>query len=241
MNRRGVEIFLTGLFVIVLLSLACSRDATPTPTAAPTAIPSPVVAPQVAPTPTSTLAPAATPIPTATPVPTATPTPTDAPAPAPIRFPSVAITSPENLSLFGVGPIVVSGTVAEPTASVEVDGVPDSVRDGTFTAQIPLHEGNNSRPTSAEIKNCSGYFKSVLDLVRPKIVVTLGAVGLTAVNSLCGTRYQLGDSVARPITLDDFILLPLYHPSPRVTNWKRPLAQQKKDFQIILKLLASVN
>ncbi len=105
----------------------------------------------------------------------------------------------------------------------------------------PLHEGNNSRPTSAEIKNCSGYFKSVLDLVQPKIVVTLGTVGLMAVNRLCGTRYQLGDSVARPITLDDFILLPLYHPSPRVTNWKRPLAQQKKDFQIILKLLASVN
>lgn len=105
----------------------------------------------------------------------------------------------------------------------------------------PLHEGNNSRPTSAEIKNCSGYFKSVLDLVRPKIVVTLGAVGLTAVNSLCGTRYQLSDSVARPITLEDFILLPLYHPSPRVTNWKRSLTQQKKDFQGILKLLASID
>ena len=105
----------------------------------------------------------------------------------------------------------------------------------------PLHEGNNSRPTSAEIKNCSGYFKSILDLVRPKIVVTLGAVGLAAVNSLCGTRYPLSETVARPIKLENFILLPLYHPSPRVTNWKRSLDQQKKDFKKILKLLASID
>ena len=105
----------------------------------------------------------------------------------------------------------------------------------------PLHEGNNSRPTTGEIKNCSGYFKSVLDLVRPKIVVTLGVVGLIAVNRLFGTRYQLSAEAARPLKLDDFILLPLYHPSPRVTNWKRPLAQQKKDFQKILKLMASAD
>ncbi|MZG29710.1 MAG: uracil-DNA glycosylase, partial [Nitrospinae bacterium] len=40
-------------------------------------------------------------------------------------------------------------------------------------------------------------------------------------------------NVAKAIITPDFKLFPLYHPSPRVTNWKRPLAQQKKDFRKI--------
>ena len=71
-----------------------------------------------------------------------------------------------------MGPIVVSGTVAEPTASVEVDGVPASVRDGTFTAQIPLHEGNNTiavvaRNTLGEVDTAS--IQVTLDSQPPRV------------------------------------------------------------------------
>ena len=97
----------------------------------------------------------------------------------------------------------------------------------------PLANGNNRRPKTSEIKNCSPFLKATLDLIRPKVVVTLGAVGLQAVNLLLGTRYQLKDKVAQRLSTPNFILFPLYHPSPRVTNWLRPLAQQKKDFKKI--------
>ena len=97
----------------------------------------------------------------------------------------------------------------------------------------PLVNGNNRRPKISEIKNCSPFLKTTLDLVRPKAVVTLGSVGLQAVNLLLGTRYQLKNKVAQRLSTPNFILFPLYHPSPRVTNWLRPLAQQKKDFKKI--------
>lgn len=98
----------------------------------------------------------------------------------------------------------------------------------------PLRNGNNRPPTSAEIRNCSPYLTSVLNMIRPRVVVTLGRVGLQALNDFLGTRFQLKEVAARPLSTPKFTLLPLYHPSPRVTNWKRPLSRQKRDFQKIL-------
>lgn len=101
----------------------------------------------------------------------------------------------------------------------------------------PLADGVNSRPTAKEMKNCSAYLHAVLELIAPRLVVTLGTVGLDAVNRLLGTRYKLGEQAAKVIATPGFRLLPLYHPSPRVANWRRPLARQKKDFQLIIKAL----
>jgi uracil-DNA glycosylase len=101
----------------------------------------------------------------------------------------------------------------------------------------PLAEGNNRRPTAGEIKNCSTFLKESLSIIQPKVVVPLGTVALQAMNLILGTRFQLSQNVAQPLATADFTLFPLYHPSPRVTNWKRPLAQQKKDFKKVLRLI----
>ena len=97
----------------------------------------------------------------------------------------------------------------------------------------PLKNGNNRRPKTSEIKNCSPFLKKTLDLIRPQVVVTLGSVGLKALNLLLGTIYELKKDVAKKLITPDFVLFPLYHPSPRVTNWMRPLTQQKIDFKKI--------
>lgn len=101
----------------------------------------------------------------------------------------------------------------------------------------PLQNNVNRRPTASEIQNCSYYLKSVLAIIQPKIVVTMGAVGLQAVDHLLGTKHQLAKTIARPIPTEKFILLPLYHPSPRVIYARRTLTQQKKDFNIIASTL----
>ena len=103
----------------------------------------------------------------------------------------------------------------------------------------PLANGNNRRPTTKEIGNCSSYLKSVLELMQPRVVVTLGGVGLDAINRILGTRYKLAEVIGKPQFTEHFTLLPLYHPSPRVTNWKRPLSAQKHDFRKILKITLS--
>jgi uracil-DNA glycosylase family 4 len=104
----------------------------------------------------------------------------------------------------------------------------------------PLENGNNRRPTAREIRNCSCYLESTLKIIRPKIVVTLGGVGLTAINILLGTKHLLAKTVARPIATTEFILIPLYHPSPRVTHWRRTLPRQKRDFRKVVALLKTL-
>jgi len=101
----------------------------------------------------------------------------------------------------------------------------------------PLAEGNNRRPTAGEIKTCSAFLQASLSIIRPKVVVTLGTVALSALNLILATRYQLKQNVAQPLATAGFTLFPLYHPSPRVTNWKRPMTQQKKDFKKVLKFI----
>ena len=103
----------------------------------------------------------------------------------------------------------------------------------------PLANGNNRRPTTKEISNCSSYLKSILELMQPRVVVTLGGVGLDAINRILDTRYKLAEVIGKPQFTERFTLLPLYHPSPRVTNWKRPLSVQKRDFRKILKIALS--
>ena len=101
----------------------------------------------------------------------------------------------------------------------------------------PLQKGNNSRPTTTEIKNCIPYLKATLELVRPQVVVTLGGVALEALNRILNTRFCLMDHAAHPQNQKNFILLPLYHPSPRVIYTYRSLNQQKSDFKKIFQCL----
>ena len=95
----------------------------------------------------------------------------------------------------------------------------------------PLKDGNNRRPTTKEINNCIPFLENLINIITPKIISTVGGVGLEAINRIFKTRYKLADVVATPLPIGQFILFPLYHPSPRVIHTKRSLDQQKKDFK----------
>ena len=95
----------------------------------------------------------------------------------------------------------------------------------------PLKDGNNRRPTIKEINNCTPFLEDLINIITPKVISTVGGVGLEAINRIFKTRYKLADVVATPLPIGQFILFPLYHPSPRVIHTKRSLDQQKKDFK----------
>ena len=101
----------------------------------------------------------------------------------------------------------------------------------------PLKNGNNRRPTKKEIDNCSPFLQSLIELITPKVISTIGGIGLEAINHIFGTRHKLADVAACPLPIDEFILFPLYHPSPRVVYTRRTLEQQKKDFRNLMKIL----
>jgi len=98
----------------------------------------------------------------------------------------------------------------------------------------PLKDGNNRRPTTKEIDNCIPFLETLISIITPKIISTVGGVGLEAINRIFETRYKLADVVASPLPIGKFILFPLYHPSPRVIYTRRSLDHQKKDFEKLL-------
>jgi uracil-DNA glycosylase family 4 len=98
----------------------------------------------------------------------------------------------------------------------------------------------NRRPTAAEIARCSDFLRRTLDLVRPRVVATLGSVALHALGAILGQRLRLRDCVGTAIDAGPYLLLPLYHPSPRVLNTTRSLDQQQADFRRLGRLLRSL-
>lgn len=92
--------------------------------------------------------------------------------------------------------------------------------------------GNNSTPNKSEVANCSSYLEAQLELVKPRIVVTLGSVALDAINGLELHGLRLADAVRTAHLWRGAILIPVYHPGARAMI-HRSMANQRSDYQFI--------
>jgi uracil-DNA glycosylase len=107
-------------------------------------------------------------------------------------------------------------------------------------------KGNNDRPTTKEIRNCSELLKRTLDVVNPKLVVALGRVALEALGRIANHDCQIKCSAGQVIPWNRRYLGVLYHPGPR-TAIHRPWVEQIHDatqiavFAQKLKLAVSVS
>lgn len=80
----------------------------------------------------------------------------------------------------------------------------------------PLNEnGNNDKPKDSEIKNCSIYLKSIIDLIEPKLIVTLGEKALKGLYYISRHKIGLKDNIAQVCEWDKYKVFPLYHCSPK--------------------------
>jgi DNA polymerase len=69
----------------------------------------------------------------------------------------------------------------------------------------------HQKPDRAEIEQCRWWLAKEVELVKPKLIVALGA---TAVYALAGERKPLSQLRGKPITMqDDMVLYPTIHPS----------------------------
>ncbi len=58
--------------------------------------------------------------------------------------PVVSLTAPANLSFMSISPVMVRGTVNDPSVVVNVNGIPAPVSAGSFSLLVPLTEGTNT-------------------------------------------------------------------------------------------------
>ncbi|HEX6127317.1 MAG TPA: uracil-DNA glycosylase [Pyrinomonadaceae bacterium] len=95
----------------------------------------------------------------------------------------------------------------------------------------------NRKPTRTEIKNCSAYLKRVLELIRPNVIATLGAVGLEALALIAYHEFQLKLHAGQTLDWNGVKLIPLYHPSPQVIAAQRGIDTQLQHFRVLATLI----
>ncbi len=101
----------------------------------------------------------------------------------------------------------------------------------------PADETKNRAPLASEIANCQSFLKRTLALLQPGVVATLGAVALSAVGRLFHRKLTLAETAGSIVPLNGFLLVPLYHPSPRVLHTVRSWDAQQRDFAAIRRAL----
>lgn len=97
-------------------------------------------------------------------------------------------------------------------------------------------KGNNATPTPGEILNCAPFLRETIDLLDPRIVVTLGAVALKACGAIEAHGVSLREHVRTSHTWMRRTLIPVYHPGQRAMV-HRSFANQLSDYQFVAESL----
>jgi DNA polymerase len=93
--------------------------------------------------------------------------------------------------------------------------------------------GANRKPTREEVSNCSGFLRRQLEVIAPRVVVTLGAVSLAALKAVEYHPLTLKENVGQIRGWNGRLLVPLYHPSPQVLASHRREPQQIEDYKSV--------
>ena len=101
--------------------------------------------------------------------------------------------------------------------------------------------GANRRPSQKELKNCSSFLKRTIEIVNPRVIVTLGSVALEALKRIQYHELNLKESAARIQSWNERVLVPIYHPSPQVLASHRREAEQLRDYQVVAKAVTQIN
>lgn len=97
--------------------------------------------------------------------------------------------------------------------------------------------GANRRPSQKELANCSSFLRRAIEVVDPRVIVTLGSVALEALKRIQYHELSLKESAAQIHTWNERVLVPIYHPSPQVLASHRREAEQLRDYQVVAKAI----
>jgi uracil-DNA glycosylase len=96
----------------------------------------------------------------------------------------------------------------------------------------PGQSAGNRKPTSQEMETCIPYLHEQIDLIRPKVIVTLGA---TAVEGLLGKTIGITKLRGTWKTYRGIPLMPTYHPAYLLRN--QALSEKRKVWEDVLQVM----
>ncbi len=96
----------------------------------------------------------------------------------------------------------------------------------------PGQTSGNRKPTGDEMKTCLPYLLEQIDLIRPKVLVALGA---TAIEGLLGAGGGIGKLRGHFQTFRDIPLMPTFHPAYLLRN--QALSEKRKVWEDMLQVM----
>jgi DNA polymerase len=99
--------------------------------------------------------------------------------------------------------------------------------------------GTNRKPSRTELENCASFLHRTIELINPRVVVTLGSVALEALKRIQSHDLILKEAVGSIFEWDGRLLVPIYHPSPQVLASHRREQAQLQDYQLVRKAVDS--
>jgi len=101
---------------------------------------------------------------------------------------------------------------------------------------------NNRIPTKEEIQNCSSYLRFELQILKPRLVVTLGRLAFKAFCPKEDYSPNLGKIVkSRIFTTKQINIFPVYHPSGMNLTIKERRIKFEKDIKMLCALVKKLD
>jgi DNA polymerase len=94
----------------------------------------------------------------------------------------------------------------------------------------------NRKPTADEMQTCLPYLLEQIDLIRPKVLVALGA---TAIEGLLGKTDGIGRLRGKFQVFRDIPLMPTFHPAYLLRN--QALTEKRKVWEDMLQVMEKLN
>jgi len=111
-------------------------------------------------------------------------------------------------------------------------------RDQVFINNVVMcRPPGNRDPEADEIAACSTYLERRIELIRPKVIVTLGNF---ATKLLLDTKEGITKLRGRTYPFRTGVLIPTFHPAAVLRGGGEPLAQMRADFVRAKQALAAV-
>jgi uracil-DNA glycosylase family 4 len=98
--------------------------------------------------------------------------------------------------------------------------------------------GLNDTPTLEEIRNCSAFLNSTIQLIDPLYIITLGGSALTALSYIVPHSFELKRHVRQLLRWNGRNLIPLYHTGPRAVA-RHSLLNMESDFQKVREVIGN--
>lgn len=112
----------------------------------------------------------------------------------------------------------------------------DMKRSDVWIGNIIKHRPPQNRdPLPDEIASCQPYLTAQLEVIQPKLIVTLGRFSM----SYFYNDGRISRDHGHPILLDKWIVFPLYHPAAALRNSSMAV-ELKKDFLRIPEILHQI-